>query len=52
MGTKEWFGLSRGFLSYLFFFVALFTEILPPPCHFGSTHGVFFGCEVLFNLGF
>ena len=38
--------------TYLFFFVALFAEIFAPAGHFGAAHGVFFGREMFFRLGF
>lgn len=43
-------GEGEGGVMYLLLFVALFAEVLASTCHFGAAHGVFFGCEMLFDL--
>ena len=44
--------LRAGDETYFFLFITLFAQILAPSGHLSAAHGMFFGREVLFDLGF
>ena len=54
MGEGRGGGRGRGRVGgkYLLLLIALLAEVLTSTCHFGAAHGVFFGCEVFFDLHF